>query len=115
MKIKAISDIYSRAGRERCNLRLTANNVYTVLGIDAECYRVINDSHEPILYPKELFDVIDQSYPDSWIRTEYDDGEYYIDPPEFSGAGFFEDYFDGDERAIQIYSAYLKSNGLSVI
>ena len=113
MKIRAIPDIYERTGRESPNLLLTANRVYSVVSIESECYRIINDRLEPCLYPKELFEVVDPSYPCSWVKTEYDEGEYYIEPFEFSAVGFFEDYFDGDSRAIEIYNNYLKSNGLS--
>lgn len=113
MQIKANPDVNACTGLRSCNLHLTPGRVYTVVGIEAEYYRVISDNLEPILYAKELFEIIDPSYPSEWIRREFDDGEYYIEPLEFSGVGFFEDYFEGDEKAKDIYSSYLKSNFLT--
>lgn len=68
---------------------------------------------EPVLYEKKIFEPVDNKIPDHWIREEFEDGEYYIDPPEFSDAGFFEDYFDGRKSAINVYERYLKLNGLA--
>ena len=93
-------------------LHLTKEVVYPVLGISYDSYRIINDLNEPILYEKKNFDVMDDEIPEHWIRTNFDDGEYYIDPPEFVDAGFFEDYFDGVSSVVNKYNRYLKLNGL---
>ncbi len=112
MKVKSHLDVNNLPDSETCHPNLSPNTVYTVIGIDNENYRLVNDSCEPILYPKEIFDVIDETYPNNWVRTNFDDGEYYIDPPEFSEIGFFEDYFDGVEKALLAYKAYLQTIGL---
>lgn len=112
MKVKSHSDVNNLPGSETCHPDLSPNTVYTVIGIDNENYRVANDSYEPILYPKIIFDVIDGTCPDNWVRVNFDDGEYYIDPPEFSGVGFFEDYFDGVEKVVLTYKNYLKITGI---
>jgi len=72
----------------------------------------VNDNNEPILYPKYMFDVVDPEYPSSWVKSSYDDGEYYIEPSEFSEAGFFEDYFDGVSKAVSAYDHYIDKNKL---
>ncbi len=112
MKIKTHFNVNELPDTESCNPGLTPNHNYIVIGIDYENYRIVNDDFEPILYPKNIFDVIEPNYPDYWVKTEFDDGEYYIDPPEFSGIGFFEDYFDGVSKVILIYNKYLKINGI---
>jgi hypothetical protein len=78
-----------------------------VIGINHEDYRVVNDICEPILYPKYLFEVVDPAVPESWIREEYGPDEYYIDPPELSRPGFYEDYFDGKPEARKIFAQFL--------
>lgn len=112
MKIKANFDIRDLKDGQSRHPHLTPNKIYSVIGIEFDCYRIVNDEIEPILYPKKLFEVVDFSYPSNWIRTEFDDGEYYIEPPEFSEVGFFEDYFEGNSEAISIYIRYLEKNGL---
>ena len=47
------------------------------------------------------------------MRTDYEDGEYYIDPPELSAQYFYEDYFDHDPAAVEAYDKYLKENGIT--
>ena len=83
-----------------------------MIGVDDIYYRVINDSDEPVLYGKDAFDVIDPHVPEHWIRRDYSDGEFYLNPPEFSEVGFFEDYFDGKQDAVDKYKSYLISNDL---
>ena len=91
---------------------LTKSGVYPVIGISDDSYRIINDLNEPVLYEKKNFDVVDDEIPQQWVRQDFADGEYYIDPPEFSEPGFFEDYFDGVQSAINKYNRYLRLNGL---
>mgnify|MGYP000476910926 CR=1 FL=1 len=112
MKIKVNSNITEFERDQPRHSNLTPNKTYSVIGIEFECYRIVNDDFEPILYPKELFEIIDPSYPNSWVRTELDDGEYYIEPLEFSEIGFFEDYFEGSAEAIGIYKSYLENSEL---
>ncbi len=83
---------------------LTQGRTYVVVGVDDQHYRVMDDAGEPILFPKELFSVVDGTIPSGWVRVEYDDGEYHIDPLETSGVGFYEDYFDRDERAVAAFN-----------
>lgn len=79
---------------------LTQGNVYRVIGIEADDYRIMNDLGQPCLYPPELFNVIDPTVPANWETKLGDEGERYSYPPEISAPGFFEDFFDGKRRAI---------------
>lgn len=112
MKLKSHANVNNLPDSESCNPHLSPNTEYVVIGIDNENYRVVNDSLEPVLYPKTIFDVLDDSIPTDWVRTDFEDGEYFIDPPQFSEIGFFEDYFDGIESALSTYNSYLKNNGI---
>ena len=79
---------------------LTPGHPYVVIGIEADDYRIINNNGRPYLYPHELFEVRDPHVPDDWITETGEDGERYAYPPSLNAPGFFEDFFDGDERAV---------------
>ncbi len=79
---------------------LTPGQPYFVIGIEADDYRILNDSGKPYLYPLHLFEVIDPREPSIWTTEYGEDGERYSYPPALKEAGFFEDYFDGKEEAL---------------
>jgi hypothetical protein len=79
---------------------LTPDQPYFVIGIEADDYRILNDSGKPYLYPAPLFEVIDPREPGIWITEYGEDGERYSYPPVLNEAGFFEDYFDGKDEAL---------------
>jgi hypothetical protein len=110
MKVRAIDAVHERRHDEREHQNLAPGRVYEVIGLDDENYRVVNDAGEPILYPKALFEVTDPTIPQEWVRRDYVDGEYHHDPPEFSDRGFFERYFDGRSREVEIFRGYLDRN-----
>ncbi|MGB7160199.1 MAG: hypothetical protein WBD40_19180 [Tepidisphaeraceae bacterium] len=86
---------------------LTAGNVYRVIGIEADDYRLLNDFGRPYLYPPELFELVDPKRPREWQSVVGEDGEEYAYPKLFGRPGFFEDYFDNDVRAVQALHTYL--------
>lgn len=106
MKVLSLSCV---ATIDSKNPNLTASTEYHVVGIDDENYRIYNDAKEPVLYPKYLFSVTDDTIPDDWVRTDFEDGEYYIESPVTSSDGFYEKYFDGDEKIKLKFNDYLKS------
>ena len=101
--------IYKHTPNDGTIPRLTKGNEYIVVGLDHECYRVLNDANEPILYPKECFSISESGIPNDWIRRKYPDGEYHIDPPECAQPGFYEDYFDGNEQARNTFNTAIQS------
>ena len=78
---------------------LTPDQPYFVIGIEADDYRILNDSGKPYLYPPHLFEIVDPREPSIWTTEYGEDGERYSYPPELNEAGFFEDYFDGKQQA----------------
>lgn len=82
---------------------LTAGQRYHVIGIEADDFRILNDWGEPCLYPPDVFIVADASEPTQWISETGEDGERYAYPPELNALGFFEDFFDRKEEAIQVF------------
>jgi hypothetical protein len=109
MKIKTISIVETISSK---NPYLTPNTEYWVIGFDDENYRVLDDNKEPILYPKYLFEIIDKKYSDDWVKVSYDDGEYFVDPPELSDIYFYEKYFDGDKETREVFRQYCLKKGL---
>lgn len=107
MKIKSIKTVNDQLIDEKLNQNLQPDKVYYVIGVDDENYRVINETGEPILYPKKLFTVVDPKIPEGWVKKSYSDGEYFIDPPELSEPGFYEDYFDGKPYALEIFRNFI--------
>ena len=73
---------------------LSEGQAYFVIGIEADDFRVLNDSGKPYLYSPELFDVVDSREPGDWITSFGDDGERYSYPTQLNKVGFFEDIFD---------------------
>lgn len=103
MKVKPKPMIHDNILDEYSHEFLSIYKIYDVIEINDEYYRVINERKEPILYPKYLFIVIDSYIPQSWTRHDYEDGEYFIGPPELNKKGFYEDFFDGDQKAISLF------------
>lgn len=85
---------------------LTIGNVYRVIGIEADSYRIISDEGRPYLYPPALFEVVESVSDPDWVTTYGADGERYSYPPELGGPGFFEDFFADDRDAILTFRRY---------
>jgi len=82
---------------------LTYGQHYTVIGIEADDYRLLNDYGRPYLYPNQLFEVVETQEPLDWDIETGEDGERYAYPRELNRSGFFEDFFDGKEQAVVIF------------
>ena len=82
---------------------LSPGRPYVVLGIEADDLRILNDEGRPYLYPVRIFQVIDRREPPDWVSEVGEDGERYAYPVKLNAAGFFEDLFDGDERAARTF------------
>ena len=86
---------------------LTPGLEYLVVGLDHDSLRVLDDDNEPALYPKELFDINDLEVPEDWVWDRYADEEYYSNPPELAGPGFYEDWFDKKAEAQAVFDKYI--------
>lgn len=82
---------------------LTLSQPYVVLGIEADDFRILNDKGRPFLYPHEIFTIVDAREPEDLVSEIGKDNERYAYPPQFNGAGFFEDYFDGRPEAVATF------------
>ena len=82
---------------------LTDGQVYFVIGIEADDYRILNDSGKPYLYPSDQFVIVDSRTPEDWITDIGGDGERYSYPAQLNETGFFEDFFDHKPEQISIF------------
>lgn len=82
---------------------LTCGQPYVVLGIEADEFRILNDSGRPFLYSPQLFSIVDDYQPTDWVTEHGDDGERYSYPPPLNKPGFFEDFFDQKAKAVATF------------
>ena len=73
---------------------MTAGKEYTVIGIEADTYRIINDLNDPCLYEPLQCEIVDPTEPNFWVSELGEDGERYAYPLAWNRVGFFEDYHD---------------------
>jgi hypothetical protein len=88
---------------ERRYRDLTPERPYVVIGIEADDLRILNDEGRPFLYPARRFRVIDRHEPESWVEEVGDEGERYAYPPQLNQVGLFEDFFDGNRKAVRTF------------
>ena len=89
--------------RERCYRDLAPDRPYVVIGIEADDLRILNDEGRPFLYPARIFRIVDRREPDEWVGEVGDEGERCAYSPPLNGVGFFEDFFDGNKRAVRTF------------
>ena len=83
---------------------LTVGHAYSVLGIECDEYRLLDDTGEPLLFPPECFEVVDSAEPAFWVSDVGDEGERYSYPPGWGVPGFFEGWHDGVELVRQAFA-----------
>nr|VFJ72012.1 MAG: hypothetical protein BECKFW1821C_GA0114237_103018 [Candidatus Kentron sp. FW] len=89
---------------------LSEDQLYCVIGIEADHLRLLNDSGKPYLYPPEGFDIVDPREPEDWINQFGEDGERYSYPVPLNQVGFFEDFFDRKHQQVSIFWRIVNRN-----
>jgi len=82
---------------------LEPGQCYSVIGIEADDYRILDDTGRPFLYSASAFEVVDAAEPTDWISEDGEDGERYAYPAVLNAPGFFEDFFDADPAAVATF------------
>lgn len=82
---------------------LTPGQPYSVIGIEADAFRILNDLGRPFLFPKSLFALLDKTEPGDWLTEFGEDGERYSYPVPLNTPGFFEDFFDNKRKAVTVF------------
>ncbi|MDB5342742.1 MAG: hypothetical protein JWP89_1119 [Schlesneria sp.] len=86
---------------------LTVGREYVVLGLESDCYRLLDDNREPILFDPENFDVTDSQEPSFWVSHIGEEGERSAYPVAWDAPGYFEDWHDGVEMVRQSFTDQL--------
>ncbi|MCI0630509.1 MAG: hypothetical protein L0Y44_07645 [Phycisphaerales bacterium] len=95
--------VRAKKSRKVSAKRLTPGQLYPVIGIEADWYRIIDDDGGPYLYEPELFEVVNSREPSDWVIEQGEDGERYAYPRPLNRQYFFEDYHDGDRKIIAVF------------
>lgn len=99
--------IYKRKPADGTTPRLRIGHEYLVVGLSDQSFRLVDEDREPVLFPRDSFDVTDATIPDDWVRDDGRDDDFYIDPPECAKPGFYEDYFDHVPSAVATFERVL--------
>jgi len=86
---------------------LTLGNIYNILAVDIDSYRIIGNRGFPYLYDKRRFEVIDDKLDNEWEKTVTESGRILYNPKEFK-EHLLSKYFDQNIRAINIFNRYVK-------
>ena len=100
MRVRVRTDFKARIRDGRLHAGISPFEEYFAIEVNHEEYRIIDDLGEPILYPKELFELVDPSLPPSWQFLEYPDGEYHLGPTKTLVWGLYEDFFGSDGNRV---------------
>jgi hypothetical protein len=100
--------------RSTNRVSLVQGHEYEVIGIDDTHFRIVDECGEPALYPKSFFVDCEISPPDDWEYQDFGDGEFTINPREFSSNGFYEDYADARAAAVEAFKDYIQQKGLLI-
>ncbi|MEW8061069.1 MAG: hypothetical protein AB2791_17820 [Candidatus Thiodiazotropha endolucinida] len=84
---------------------MTVGKTYVVIGIEADHYRIINDSDMPCLYSPLQFEVVETEKPEFWVTEYGEDQEQYSYPKSWNKLGFFEDFHDGNSEVVSQFWA----------
>jgi hypothetical protein len=100
----------AKTGDARVSGDLTPGQAYSVIGIEADDFRLLNDAGRPFLYPADAFEVVDPTRPPEWVVEHGDEGECYAYPPPLNEPGFFEDFFDDEPAAVARFWRVVNAN-----
>jgi hypothetical protein len=81
--------------------------VYHVLELWVEpgraMLRLVGEQPTPALFEPEMFEVVSSAIPPTWAVTSPKPGCLSFAPEAWSGAGFWERFFDGEPEAVDVF------------
>lgn len=116
MKVKC-KNIYNEHTKqfEKSSPWLTIGKEYIVLEIEISpsrkiFYRLVGDNENkmPALYSSSQFDVLIGDMPKNWKVSQLSDGTLVLGPSAWQPSSFWEDCYDHDPKAIEIYKREAK-------
>ncbi|QLQ32443.1 MAG: hypothetical protein HZT40_13580 [Candidatus Thiothrix singaporensis] len=82
---------------------LTSHREYTVIGIDDENYRILNDANEPILYPKSCLKLLTIGFRQDGLEKNIPRTNIMLILQSFQSLGFMRIILTKDE-AIDVFN-----------
>jgi hypothetical protein len=107
MKVRCIKLLDSRSRPVDHSAWAKVGGEYHVLSIWVEPgqtrLRLVGEEPTPALFEPEMFEVVSPAIPPTWVVTSPKPGCLSIAPDAWSGAGFWERFFDGEPEAVAAF------------
>lgn len=84
-------DLQSKPGL----LSIDIKKKYFVISVEGPFYRILDDHEDPVLFPVQVFDILDNRVSMDWVLAFDSCDEIMLVPKELSAKYFFDDYHDG--------------------
>ena len=105
--------------RDKNEPNLSENKTYHVIAVEFSNsdsisgnyikYRIMNDMNQVIPYSAKDFNVLSGKLSTSWVFNAKSANDYSILPNEIAYTGFWEDFYNDDKRALELFeSSYLR-------
>ena len=115
MKIRCVRFLNESSGceQESCSW-LTIGKTYSVLSLNCDWsgklkYRLIGDDNiTPALHDAQQFETISSVIPSNWIVIANSNRGFQMLPESWSRIGFWEEYFNCDSNAVEIFNKEMK-------
>jgi hypothetical protein len=108
MKVRCIKMLDSSSQPVKRSTWAKVGSVYQVLGIWVEPaqtrFRLVGEEATPALFEPEMFQVVSAKIPPAWVVTSPKPGYLSLAPEAWSGAGFWERFFDGEPEAVAAFN-----------
>jgi hypothetical protein len=65
--------------------------------------RILSDDGVPAMYDMGMFKIIDSNLDPDFVCKTYEDGDFALYPLSMSYLGFWEDFFNDEEKAIMTF------------
>ena len=110
MKVRCIKLLDSRSRPVERSAWAKLGSVYHVLTVWVEPgqtrLRLVGEEQTPALFEPEMFEVVSSAIPPTWVVTSPKPGCLSLAPEAWSGAGFWERFFDGEAEAVARFQEY---------
>jgi hypothetical protein len=107
MKVRCVKLLDSSGRPVERSAWAKVGSVYHVLELWVEPgrarIRLVGEEPTPALFDPEMFEVVSAMIPAPWVVTSPKPGCLSLAPEAWSGAGFWERFFDGEPEAVAAF------------
>lgn len=115
MKIECIKIFNNRGEELETSSWLTIGKEYIVLEVlchmdKGYSYRIVSDdsSSSPGVFKATQFRIVNSKQPSNWVTSIKNNGLIVVGPKSWRVSGFWEDCYDQDPKALEIYKREAK-------